>query len=368
MFYKSILITIFLIIAAVLSAQNLLNNGDFSSWSEEMPDYWQLSGSSIDAIEETTQTYSSPSSAKLQWSTGTTRYLYQIVDIEPSTQYYCQCWFYDNDAGGRGRIYFTWLDASESSVGSQGSSDYTEDGDQWEKKTYSATSPEDADKVRIELRCYDISGWDGDAEIFVDDCWLNQGDDLLPVTLSSFTAAVYLNQYVSVSWVTQSESNLSHFNIYRDALLVNSQNANNCTSEMSYNFLDSEVVEGETYNYLLEIVELDGSCLSFGPYTITVQFEEMHEEPEQTTPIETDLQGNYPNPFNPDTTISFTVKEGESGRLKIYNVKGQVMLDKLFLPGDHQFKWSADDVQSGIYFYTLQTDNYVASKKMTLLK
>lgn len=363
-----ILITLLLISFTTLSAQNLISNGNFSTWTDENPDDWILSGSSINVEQTTSFYYDAESCAKLSWSTTSTRYLYQIIDIDPSTQYYCETWFYDNDSGGRGRIYFTWLDSEDSSISSQGSSDYTVDDDQWVKKTYSAISPDNAHKLRIELRCYDVSGWDGNAELYVDASWVNIGDDFLPVTLSSFTAAVYLNQYVSVNWVTQSESSLSHFNIYRNELLINSQNAHNQTNETNYLFIDEEIAEGETYQYLLEIVELDGSSSSHGPYSITVLFAPDNEDPSPEPIGESNLQSNYPNPFNPDTTINFTIRDGEEGTLKIFNVKGQTIMEEKFPYGEHSFKWEATDVDSGVYFYTLETLSIIQSKKMILIK
>ncbi|MDY6914931.1 MAG: T9SS type A sorting domain-containing protein [Candidatus Cloacimonadota bacterium] len=85
-------------------------------------------------------------------------------------------------------------------------------------------------------------------------------------------------------------------------------------------------------------------------------------------PSATKLQGNYPNPFNPSTTIKFQVKKDEKGVLSIFNVQGQLVERKTFLPGEYNYEWNAKDKSSGVYFYRLQTDNFKEIRKMLLLK
>ncbi len=85
---------------------------------------------------------------------------------------------------------------------------------------------------------------------------------------------------------------------------------------------------------------------------------------------------NYPNPFNPETTIDFmTAKEGNV-KITIFNIKGQKVCE-LFngvLPnGSHQLNWNGKDqnnnkVGTGIYFYTISTNQSTVSRKMTLIK
>ena len=92
-------------------------------------------------------------------------------------------------------------------------------------------------------------------------------------------------------------------------------------------------------------------------------------------PTKTELS-NYPNPFNPSTTISFSINEESTIELSIYNIKGQfvkqLVSDQLSV-GEHSVVWDgkADNgksVSSGIYFYKLKTSNYEKTKRMVLLK
>jgi len=80
------------------------------------------------------------------------------------------------------------------------------------------------------------------------------------------------------------------------------------------------------------------------------------------------LQQNFPNPFNPVTTISFDIKEGETGKFEIYNLKGQKIASELFEQGSHSYIWNAEGFASGVYFYKLQTASYSKVNKMLLLK
>ena len=86
------------------------------------------------------------------------------------------------------------------------------------------------------------------------------------------------------------------------------------------------------------------------------------------TPKVTELIGNYPNPFNPTTTICFTVKENDNARLTIYNVKGQILSTQEFGPGNHEFIWSPQNEGSGVYFYQLHSKKNTEIKKMLMLK
>jgi hypothetical protein len=105
-----------------------------------------------------------------------------------------------------------------------------------------------------------------------------------------------------------------------------------------------------------------------------------HPEPvsnQTITAIVTGLNGNYPNPFNPTTTIKFSLAEKGNVELTVYNLKGQKVktLTKDFLDkGEHSVIWNGDDelgktVSSGMYFYRLAiAGKTIASNKCMLLK
>ncbi|MFA7058134.1 MAG: T9SS type A sorting domain-containing protein, partial [Candidatus Cloacimonadales bacterium] len=85
---------------------------------------------------------------------------------------------------------------------------------------------------------------------------------------------------------------------------------------------------------------------------------------------------NYPNPFNPETTISFNNPQTGKVSLSIYNIKGQLvksLLDDEAIAGPHSVVWNGKDnrgksVASGIYFAKIKTGTSTQTKKMLLMK
>ncbi len=93
-------------------------------------------------------------------------------------------------------------------------------------------------------------------------------------------------------------------------------------------------------------------------------------------PAVTALKGNYPNPFNPRTTISYSVKEQGPVSIGIFNLKGQLvktLVSEAKAAGDHTVVWEGDDdngrqVSSGIYLYKMYSGKYTSTKKMIMMK
>ena len=87
------------------------------------------------------------------------------------------------------------------------------------------------------------------------------------------------------------------------------------------------------------------------------------------------LYNNYPNPFNPSTTIRFSVAEDSNVKIVIFDQVGQevkVLVDDYFSAGTYQETWNAYEnsnfFSSGIYYYTMQAGSLIKTKKMVLLK
>ena len=134
-------------------------------------------------------------------------------------------------------------------------------------------------------------------------------------------------------------------------------------------------------NYVLNINLNDGS-------TVTFVIDDIQRiEFDNVTSIEDDdivqqvnqplkLMQNYPNPFNPSTTIEYQISKRENVKVSIFSIKGQLIkeiLNEDQTEGVHQVIWDGTNqnncrVSSGIYFYTVKSDDLVLSKKMILLK
>ena len=214
----------------------------------------------------------------------------------------------------------------------------------------------------------------------------DMGDQALPVTLSSFTAT-YTDGLPKLNWVTQSESNNLGWNIYRSddnefsqATQLNDQyfaGAGNSAIPTYYDYYDEELLNfGNEYYYWLESISTSSESEFHGPISFLLS----DEQPQDETPEITDVFGlypNYPNPFNPSTTISFALATGGNCALEIYDVKGSKVND--LFSGQVNSKelkslvWDGTDnngkpVAAGIYFYKLTSGEFVQNRKMILMK
>jgi photosystem II stability/assembly factor-like uncharacterized protein len=97
------------------------------------------------------------------------------------------------------------------------------------------------------------------------------------------------------------------------------------------------------------------------------------------TPVSTnipdkfDLYQNYPNPFNPATKITFDIPANVRGitKLVVYDIAGRevsLLVNRQLSPGSYEYSFDGSNLPSGVYFYRLQTDGYVKTKKMMLVK
>ncbi len=206
-------------------------------------------------------------------------------------------------------------------------------------------------------------------------------DSTLPVTLSSFNTICSSIEYVNIQWITQSESNLLGYHIYRNDtnLLNNAQRitnslvqAKNQSNENTYTFKDSEIEKNQEYYYWLQSIENNGSFEFFGPSRIiTLDDPDIPEYP-----IYSELLNVYPNPVShlSSVIIKVKIKEDESASLSIYNIKGQLIKSFLSInPGIHQITWDGRDnnkkhCSSGIYFYKLVSPTYSMTKKMLVIE
>jgi len=156
------------------------------------------------------------------------------------------------------------------------------------------------------------------------------------------------------------------YNLYRNGDMINQQTITDVT------YIDSDVIVGETYSYYVTALydEGESSPSNIIEITITSVSDAIIE------PLVTRLYSNYPNPFNPRTTIGFTLASPGYVSLEIFNNRGQRVkrvIDNYLAAGEHSVIWEGRDhhnreVSSGIYFYRLQTEHLTVTRKMMMLK
>ena len=159
------------------------------------------------------------------------------------------------------------------------------------------------------------------------------------------------------------ERALESYNIYRDGALVGT-----VTSNL---FVNMNVPAG-TYVYNVAGV-FTGSYE--GPWSADFLIEHTDADP-NLIPLVTSLDGNYPNPFNPTTTIKFGLHEVQVVSLNVYNIKGEkvrTLVSGELEAGYHSIVWDGRDesgkpAASGVYFYKMKADKFLQTKKMILMK
>jgi len=213
---------------------------------------------------------------------------------------------------------------------------------------------------------------------------LNHDNPTLPVELSSFTAQVTSENFVQLAWTTQSETDMLGYNVLRasteDVQTARQVNgdlipAQNLTMETHYSATDQEGVQNSTYWYWLESLEMNGSSNLHGPVNVTVVAGSPGEEEVPGGVFTTAWLGNYPNPFNPSTSIAYSLAKESAGEVAIYNTRGELVriLQDNQPAGRHSIVWNGKDeagmaCASGVYFFHLRADGLVQVCKGILLK
>lgn len=105
--------------------------------------------------------------------------------------------------------------------------------------------------------------------------------------------------------------------------------------------------------------------ISINGYTFPVSIED------EILPNSFHLSDPYPNPFNPSTTIRYSVEAIHDSQLRIYDISGRLvesLVNESLEPGSYEFQWNAQFLASGLYFITLTSGNFSQTKKVLLLK
>ncbi len=117
-----------------------------------------------------------------------------------------------------------------------------------------------------------------------------------------------------------------------------------------------------------EVIEIDISDINQISFDLTTN--SLHDL-ELLSKIPIKLLKNYPNPFNPTTTISYDLVRTGDVKLSIFNSKGQMILKQELGKqkiGPHQFKFDGNKYNSGVYFYQVSVGTNVQVKKMMMIK
>jgi hypothetical protein len=211
---------------------------------------------------------------------------------------------------------------------------------------------------------------------------MGEFDATLPVELSSFTVALNSSNQAVLTWVTQTETGVNGFYIYRsnegvlaDALLISSLiPATNSSQQQVYIYRDKELNGAGTYYYWLQVSDLNGSESYHGP--VTLVYEDGNDQQTPVIPKVTELKKIFPNPFNPSATISYSLVDAAPVSIKIYNSRGQMVRsfeEGLQNAGSYNLIWNGEDnsgrsLPTGVYYIRMQAGQQSFNKKAVLMK
>jgi hypothetical protein len=189
----------------------------------------------------------------------------------------------------------------------------------------------------------------------------------LPVELSAFTATADRNN-VTLNWVTESEENNSGYDIERKSEIDTNwkkitfvNGAGNSNVRKVYKHEDRNLMIGN-YSYRIKQIDFNGNYKYF-----TLQ-NNIHVG----IPGKFSLSQNYPNPFNPTTKINFELPKDAKVTIQVYDMTGRLMVsltdNQSFNAGYHTVEMNGINFASGTYFYRISAGEFVATKKMQLVK
>ena len=207
-----------------------------------------------------------------------------------------------------------------------------------------------------------------------------QSDGTLPVELTSFELLETRNDGITLQWVTESEINNLGFNLDRKTSITDwsqiasyvthpaLQGQGSVSHQTIYTYTDNTVQENASYDYRLSDVDYDGNVEYHSLQLMGVSSSSI---PEQFV-----LYPNYPNPFNPVTTIRYDLSNESFVDITIYDMLGNVvnnLVNANESPGYKSIQWNAtnnqgEPVSAGVYLYKIQAGDFVDTKKMILLK
>lgn len=123
----------------------------------------------------------------------------------------------------------------------------------------------------------------------------------------------------------------------------------------------------------------DGSCTAMVKtdtcgvsFDINFDYADVSDDEDESSnlPSKFSIGAPYPNPFNPSTTVKYTVPEKSLVKINVYNIKGQkvaTLIDSEHTPGVYSIKWDAQQA-SGVYFIRMSSSTFSETKRVVLLK
>jgi len=195
-----------------------------------------------------------------------------------------------------------------------------------------------------------------------------QGEPL-PVELSSFTAVVNGNSII-LMWRTETEVSNYGFEVERASSSTTPvqegwkkigfvQGYGNSNSPKDYAFTDTPL-EGTSFQYRLKQIDTDGQFQYSDIVTVDIEI-----------PTKFELNPNFPNPFNPATTITYNLPRDGFVTVKVYDIVGseiETLVNEEKRAGSYLVTFEGKNLSSGVYICTMSGNGFAKSIKMLMIK
>lgn len=256
---------------------------------------------------------------------------------------------------------------------------------------YTATIPSTAfapgDSIFYVIRAKDVNGNEHDEPLNGrhDPFRLKVADPTpTPVELSSFTCGLSVDGFVNLNWVTQTETGLLGYYVFRNTeedyasaeLISPLIPGTNTSQQQSYMYSDRDLMlDGTYYYYWLTSNEFDGTVNLYGP--VSVQVDNSGGSSAPSIEIVTGINKVYPNPFGSYASVTYSVaKDNSPVRLSVYNLRGELVRDLVSgVQGKNTYTttWDCRDQQgktcgNGVYLMVLKAGNESYVKRTILVK
>lgn len=202
-------------------------------------------------------------------------------------------------------------------------------------------------------------------------CWCYYFEHQLPVELSGFDATA-ASDAISLRFTTASELDNEHFEIMRGVSvegpfseITRIASQGDASTEQVYTYSDTDVLAGTTYYYFLAEQDVQGHRSEHRDMMVSATAAGTAATPNAYA------IAAYPNPFNPTTTLSFTLESAGRADIRVFNAAGQLvesLSETTYEAGTHEVGFNAAGLPSGIYIARMEANGHSASTKLLLIK
>ena len=203
---------------------------------------------------------------------------------------------------------------------------------------------------------------------------LDYKNHFLPYIVQNYSSPKY-DKYGNVYWSFGVQNSLG----YLDILIIKIDQVGELEEEFVYSHNNNQTYNEEPIDMFIVdednyVISACGSGLAEASNILTLRYGSTYTSIDYNTNqtvYSYSLGQNFPNPFNPDTHIDYVLSTTQFVSLKVFNSLGElvrVLVNEIQSGGKHSVKFFSDGLPSGIYYYQIQTDLNLETKKMVLLK